>query len=167
VAARSRLSGFFRSFEAFDVVPAVALAIYGSAWIALHASQARGYTHTTFQALALAESVVAILLVRRKPLGSLLGILVAYLLFDLPALTLPPALFALAVLASIGTRRAVVAGGSASLAAVVLMPYIHGEAVNAGDSVGPAGAVVASVLAGLIIRTVIHAGSDEERLVSR
>ena len=42
--------------------PVVVIALYGALWIALHAGGGRGSAHTFFQSLALAESVIALLL---------------------------------------------------------------------------------------------------------
>jgi len=44
------------------VAPVAAIALYGALWIALHPGGGRSSTHTFFQSLALAESVIALLL---------------------------------------------------------------------------------------------------------
>ena len=56
----------YRSSTAVDLAPVLLVAAWGVAWIAFHASQQVG-AHTLFQTLALAESVTALLLRRRKP----------------------------------------------------------------------------------------------------
>jgi hypothetical protein len=151
MGARSSIRRFVRSLRPIDVVPALALALYGAAWIALHAS-ARGATHNFFQAIVLVESVVAILLVRRKPLASLLGILIAHLLFALEPLTLPPALYALATVAALSARRTLLIGIAASTTVLLVMPLVHGDSVSVPSAAWHLAAVTASVLAGLLVR---------------
>jgi hypothetical protein len=75
--------------------PVAVTAVYGAWWIAAHAGGGRGSAHTLWQSLALAETLVALLLRHRKPVGALAGILAAYLLVDLDPLLLPGLLFAL------------------------------------------------------------------------
>ena len=102
----SRTPNRSRGRTAIHPAPVLLVAAWGAAWIACHASQ-QAYVHTLFQTLALAESVVALLLRRRKPVGALLGILVAYLAFQLDPLLLPPlliALFTVATAAATGLR---------------------------------------------------------------
>jgi hypothetical protein len=146
-----RVKGFIQSLSVAEIIPALAFALYGATWIIFHAS-ARGITHSLFQALALAEGVTATLLVRRKPLGSLLSILIIYLIVDLEPLTLPPALFAVGTLAAIGRGRAVLIGTVTSLTVVLLMPHLHGNPVTISDAVWHVAAVVGAVLAGLLLR---------------
>ena len=57
------------SATACHLAPAL-VAAWGVAWIGFHALQHVG-AHTLFQTLALAESVIALLLRRRKPGGAL------------------------------------------------------------------------------------------------
>jgi hypothetical protein len=70
------------------MAPVVMIALYGALWIALHTAGGRGSTHTLFQSLALAETLVALFLRGRKPVGALAGILAVYLLFQLDPLLL-------------------------------------------------------------------------------
>jgi hypothetical protein len=136
------------------VAPAVLVAAWGVAWIAAHASGRGGYVHTLLQAAALTESVVALLLRRRKPVGALAGIVVAYLLFQLDPLLLPPLLLALLNVALLKERRTVLLATAATAAAVAALP-LTGRA-----SVGLAGyllprllAVAAAAALGLWART--------------
>jgi len=84
------------------MAPAVVTAAYGAWWIAAHSGDGRAATHTLWQSLTLTEITIALLLRERKPTGALAGILAAYLIFDLPWLTLPPMLFALLTVAGTG-----------------------------------------------------------------
>jgi len=105
------------------VAPVVLVVAWGVAWIASHASaRAGGHLHTLFQTAALTESVVALLLRRRKPIGALVGILVAYLFFQLDPLLLPPLLLALLNVALQKERRTVLLATAATAAAVVALP---------------------------------------------
>jgi hypothetical protein len=108
---------------------AVLVAAWGIAWIAFHASQ-HTYAHTLFQTLALAESVIALLLRRRKPVGALAGILVAYLAFQLDALLLPPLLMALFTVATSTERRTVLLATAAAATAVVALPVTGRASVD-------------------------------------
>lgn len=155
-SAPTRRGGFasvVASIWVFDLVPAIALAMYGGIWITLHAPTGRGFTHTVFQSLALAENVVAIFLVRRKPLASLIGILFVYVLVDLEPTTLPAAMFALAVVASLTHRRGVVVGTVASVAAVVGMPFLHGDPVTAPSVLLHLAVCLAAVAVGLYVKS--------------
>jgi len=87
------------------LAPVMAFAAYGAWWIAAHAGGGRAATHPLWQSLTLAEITVALLLRGRKPAGALAGILAAYLIFDLPWLTLPPMLFALLTVAAVRGPR--------------------------------------------------------------
>jgi hypothetical protein len=91
------------------VAPVAVIAGYGAWWIAAHAGAGRAATHTLWQSLTLAEVTVVLLLRGHKPAGALAGILAAYLIFDLPWLTLPPMLFALLTVAAVRGRRTVAA----------------------------------------------------------
>jgi hypothetical protein len=136
------------------VAPAVLVAAWGVAWIASHASARGGHVHTVFQTAALAESVVALLLRRRKPVGALVGILVAYFLFQLDPLLLAPLLLALFNVALLKERRTLLLATAATATAVTALP-LTGRA-----SVGLAGyllprllAVAAATALGLWART--------------
>jgi hypothetical protein len=145
------LGSLIRSLGVVDVVPAIVLAVYGVSWIIVHAS-ARSMAHTVFQGLALAEGVVAILLVRRKALASLLGTLAVFLVVDLEPLTLPSALFALATLVAIGRPRTVAFGIVVSVTVLLLMPHLHGDPVGGFTSARHLAAVVGAVIGGLLLR---------------
>lgn len=142
-AARNRL---------LYIAPVVLVAAVGLTWIALHASAGRGQTHTLFQLLALAESVAALLLRRRKPAGALAGILAAYLLFDLEPVLGLAVLLALLTLTMAGSRRAAVLGAAATTVAVVALPYLHGDHTTVAASLARAAAVGGTVAAGAWIR---------------
>jgi hypothetical protein len=109
--------------------PVAVTAVYGAWWIAAHAGGGRGSAHTLWQSLALAETLVALLLRHRKPVGALAGILAAYLLVDLDPLLLPGLLFALFTVAAIRQRRTT-AVAAATAAAIAAMPYLHGDPVS-------------------------------------
>jgi hypothetical protein len=107
------------------VAPVVVFAAYGAMWIAARGGGGRATTHTMWQSLTLAEITVALLLRRHKPVGTLAGILAAYLVFDLPWLTLPPLLFALLTVAAVRDRRTVAVAAAAVAAVIVVRPYLQ------------------------------------------
>ena len=136
------------------VAPVVLIALYGALQTALLAKGGRGSTHTFFQSLALAETVVALLLRRRKPVGALAGILAVYTLFELDPLLLPAVLLALFTVATIRERRTVAIAAAATAAGSALMPYIHGQAASfAGYSLPRLAAAGAAAAAGLYLQT--------------
>jgi hypothetical protein len=139
------------------VAPVVLVVVWGVAWIASHASAGGGgHLHTMFQTAALAESVVALLLRRRKPLGALVGILVAYLLFQLDPLLLPPLLLALLNVALQKERRTVLLATAATAAAVVALPLTGRAPVGLAGYLLPRVLPVAAAAAlGLWARTRI------------
>src|SRR5262249_13091300 len=112
------------------LAPVVAIAAYGSWWIAAHAgggrTAGRAATHTLWQSLTLAEITVALLLRGRKPAGALAGILAAYLTFSLPWLPLPPMLFALLTVAAVRGPRTVTVAAAAVAAAITAGSYLQG-----------------------------------------
>ncbi|HEY2125709.1 MAG TPA: hypothetical protein VGH77_00835 [Streptosporangiaceae bacterium] len=110
--------------------PVVLIALYGALWITLHAGGGRGSAHTLRQSLALAETVLALLLRARKPAGALAGILAVYLFFSLDPLLLPAALLALLTVATIRDHRTVAIATTATAAALAATPYIHGDPVS-------------------------------------
>jgi hypothetical protein len=137
--------------------PVVVIALYGAIWIALHAGGGRGSTHTFFQSLALAETVVALLLRRRKPVGALAGILAVYLVFALDPLLLPAVLFALLTVAAGRDRRTAAVTGAVTAAALAASPYIHGDAASfAGYSLPRLAAAGGAVAAGMYLRARRH-----------
>ena len=87
----------------------------------------RAATHTLWQSLTLAEITVALLLRGRKPAGALAGILAAYLIFNLPWLTLPPMLFALLTVAAIRGHRTVTVAAAATAAVITAGPLLQGD----------------------------------------
>ena len=129
------------------VAPVAAIALYGALWIALHPGGGRSSTHTFFQSLALAESVIALLLRRRKPVGALAGILAVYVLFQLDPLLLPAVLLALLTVAMERDRRTAITA-AATVAATAAWPDIRGHAVSFAGYILPrlaaAGVVVAA-----------------------
>jgi len=129
------------------LTPVVVMATYGAWWIAAHAGGGRAATHTLWQSLTLTEITVALLLRGRKPVGALAGILAAYLIFDLPWLTLPPMLFALLTVAEVRGPRTVTVAAAAAAAAIAAGPYLHGDRGSFAGSTLPllaaAGAAVA------------------------
>jgi hypothetical protein len=137
------------------VAPVVLVAALGVAWIAAHTSaRGGGHVHTLFQTAALTESTVALLLRRRKPVGALVGILVAYLLFQLDPLVLPPLLLALLNVALLKERRTVLLATAATAAAVAALPLTGRATVGlAGYLLPRLLAVAATAALGLWART--------------
>jgi hypothetical protein len=117
----SHVSKRDRNRTAVNLAPVLLVAAWGVAWIASHASQ-QAYTHILFQSLALAETVTALSLRRRKPVGALVGILVAYLAFQLDPLLLPPLVIALFTVARVTERRTALPATAATAAAVAALP---------------------------------------------
>jgi hypothetical protein len=107
--------------------PVAVTALYGAWWIASHAGGGRASAHTAWQSLALAETLLALLLRHRKPATALAGILAAYLLFALDPLLLPGVLFALFTVAATCHRTAAALAATATAAAITAMPYLHGD----------------------------------------
>jgi len=107
------------------LAPVVVNATYGALWIAAHAGGGRTTTHILWQSLTLTEITVALLMRRRKPVGALAGILAAYMIFQLPWLTLPPMLFALLTVAATRDRRTA-AFAAAVAAVIVAVPFLLG-----------------------------------------
>ena len=110
--------------------PVAVTAVYGAWWIALHAGAGRASAHTLWQSLALAETLLALLLRYRKPAGALAGILAAYLLFAIDPLLLPGVLVALLTVAATRHRRIMALAGIATAAVITAMPYLHGDPVS-------------------------------------
>jgi hypothetical protein len=157
--------------------PVAVIALYGAAWIAVHAGGGRGSPHTLWQSLALAETVLALLLRARKPAGALAGILAVYLLFDLDPLLLPAVLLALLTVADRRPRAAAVAA-IATAAVTVATPYLHGDTVSfAGYSLPRLAAAGIAVAAGMCLRRrreiaglrscTVHPAGEPERCVQR
>ena len=115
----SRTPKPYRSRTAVQLAPVLLVAAWGGAWIGFHASP-HAYVHSLFQTLALAESVIALLLRGRKPFGALVGILIAYLAFQLDPLLLPPLLIALFTVATLTERRAVLLATAAATTVAAL-----------------------------------------------
>ena len=119
--AISRTPKRYANGTACHLAPVLLVVAWGVAWIGFHALQHVG-AHTLFQTLALAESVIALLLRRRKPGGALAGILIAYFAFQLDPLLLPPLLIALITVAAVGERRTVLLATAATATAVAALP---------------------------------------------
>ena len=133
------MAGFLRRHPAWldTWVPVIVVMLLGGTWIAVHASAGRGQVHTVFQVLALAESAVALLLRRRKPVGALAGILVAYLLVDLDTILILPLLLALLTVAEMRGARTTAVAGLITAVTVVAMPLLHGDRTQPGLLAGP------------------------------
>jgi hypothetical protein len=135
------------------LAPVLLVAVWGVAWIASHTSQ-QTYVHTLFQTLALVESVIALAFRRRKPVGALVGILVAYLVFELDQLLLPPLLIALFTVATQTDRRTALLATAATAAVVAALPLTGRGAVDlAGYLLPRMLAVAAAAAIGLRART--------------
>jgi len=145
----------YRISTAVHVAPALLVAAWGATWIATHSSGRGGSSvHTLFQTVALAESVAALLLRRRKPVGALVGILVAYFLFQLDPLLLPAILLALLNVALVKERPTALVAAAASAAAAVVVPFTGRASVDLASNLLPRLlAVAAAATLGLWERT--------------
>jgi hypothetical protein len=114
----------------FYLAPVAFVLLYGAAWIALHAQQARGFVHPLYQSLALVENVIALLLRRREPIGALAGILVVHTLVDLEPITLVPVLLSLFTVTVVSTRWVTVWAIVATTLLVMAKPLIHGDSID-------------------------------------
>jgi hypothetical protein len=149
----SRTPNRSRGRTAIHLAPVLLVAAWGAAWIASQASQ-QAYVHTLFQTLALAESVVALLLRRRKPVGALLGILIAYLAFQLDPLLLPALSIAVFTVATMTERRTVLLATVATATTVAALPVTGRASVDLAGYLSPRLLAVAAAAAlGLRART--------------
>jgi hypothetical protein len=131
--------------------------MFGAAWIMMHATAGRAGTHTLFQALALAEGSIALLLRGRKPLGALAGIMVVYVLADLDAIMILPVLLAVATVADRRGWRISAAAALLAASVVAAMPFLHGDRVSLLAGTLPQLAAVALAAgAGAWVRTHRH-----------
>ena len=112
------------------VGPVLPIALLGAAWIVLHATAGRAGTHTLFQALALAECTIALLLRGRKPLGALASILVMYALADLDAMLILPVLFAVATVADRREWRTAAVATLLAASVVAAAPFLQDGKVS-------------------------------------
>jgi hypothetical protein len=154
----SRTPRRYASRTAVHLVPVLLVAAWGTAWIASHAAQ-QAYTHTLFQTLALAESVTALLLRRRKPVGSLVGILIAYFAFELDPLLLPPLLIALFTVAAVAERRTALLATAATATTVAALPLTGRASTDLAGYLLRLLAVVATAAIGLRAQT--HTTTEE------
>jgi hypothetical protein len=150
-----------RNRTAVKLAPVLFVAAWGVAWIASHASS-QAYTHILFQTLALAESVTALSLRRRKPAGALVGILVAYLSFQLDPLLLPPLLIALFTVAAHTERRTALLATAATAAAVAALPLTGRGSVDLAGYLLPRMLAVATAVA-IGLRTQTHTRRPGDR----
>ena len=132
----SRTPKPYRSRTAAHLAPVLVVAAWGVAWIGLHASQ-HAYVHSLFQTLALAESVIALLLRRRKPVGALVGILIAYLAFQLDPLLLPPLLIALFTVATFTERQTVLFATVATATTIAALPLTGRASIDLAGYLPP------------------------------
>jgi hypothetical protein len=128
---------------AVQLAPVLLVAAWGVAWIASHTSQ-HTVVHTLLQTLALTESVIALLLRRHKPGGALIGILVAYLFFQLDPLLLPPLLIALFTVATLTDRRTALLATAGATTAVAALPLTGRGSVDLAGYLLPRLLAVAS-----------------------
>lgn len=128
--------------------PVVLTVILGGIWIAVNAHSGRGQAHTAWQVAVLAENAVALMLRRRKPVGSLAGILLVYVLFRLYAITLLPALVAIFTVARMGSYRIALAAAGISAAILAVFPYLHDSHLNVLAGAGIVAATGCSAVAG-------------------
>ena len=112
------------------VGPVLPITLFGAAWIVLHAGSGRAGTHTLFQALALAECTIALLLRGRKPLTALASILVMYALADLDAMLILPVLFAVATVADRREWRTAAVATLLAASVVAAAPFLQDGKVS-------------------------------------
>lgn len=137
--------------------PVLPITFFGAAWIALHASGGRAAAHTLFQALALAEATIALLLRGRKPVAALVGILVVYTLTDLDTIMILPVLLAVATVADRREWRAAAVAALLASSVVVAMPLLHGDQVSILTGALPhAAAVILAAGLGAWVRAHRH-----------
>ncbi len=84
--------------------PVAVTAVYGAWWIALHAGGGRAAAHPLWQSLAIAETLLALLL--------------------------PGVLVALCTVAATRPRTTMALAATAAAAAIAAMPYLHGDPVS-------------------------------------
>ena len=112
------------------MAPVVPVALFGAVWIVAHATAGRAGAHTLFQALALAEGTIALLLRSRKPVGTLAGIVAVYALADLDTIMILPVLLAVATVADRRGWRVAAAATLLTALVVAVMPLLHGDRVG-------------------------------------
>jgi len=112
------------------VAPVVPVALFGAVWIVAHATAGRAGAHTLFQALALAEGTIALLLRSRKPVGTLAGIVAVYALADLDTIMILPVLLAVATVADRRGPRTTAAATLLTATVVAAMPLLLGDPVS-------------------------------------
>ncbi len=132
----NRRSPRHRSGTVVHLAPVLLVAAWGVAWIGFHASQL-AYARSLFQMLALAEGVIALLLRRRKPVGALVGILIAYLAFQLDPLLLPALLTALFTVATLPVRRTALLATAATAVTVAALPLTGRASTDLGGYLLP------------------------------
>jgi hypothetical protein len=139
-----RIAGRFGETSPSHVAPVLIVAVYGTVWIAVHASmQAR--MHVLLQGLALLETVSALLLRRRKPIGALVGIVAISGLFQLEALLFPAIVLAVLTAARYSGRQTALLATACTAAAVGVLPNLAARA-----SAGFVGYTLPHVLAVLL-----------------
>ena len=137
--------------------PVLPVALFGAAWIVLHATAGRAGTHTLFQVLALAEGTTALLLRGRKPIGALAGVLAVYALADLDTIMILPVLLAVANVADRRGRRTAAVATLITASVVAAMPFLHGDKVSIVTGTLPhLGAVIAAAGLGAWARAHRH-----------
>ena len=112
------------------VGPVLPITLFGAAWIVLHAGSGRAGTHTLFQALALAECTIALLLRGRKPLGALASILVMYALTALDTILILPVLLAVATVADRREWRTAAVATLLAASVVAAAPFLQDGKVS-------------------------------------
>ena len=105
-------------------------ALVGAVVIVASADGPRSAVHLVWLTVALAETVLALAYRARKPIGSLTAVLAVYVIVDKAATTSLPVLFALLTVVVLASGREAAIACGAALAAVVLTPVLHGDALH-------------------------------------
>lgn len=106
--------------RAADVLPAIAVFLFGATAIFLQAGGGRGGAHTVYQSISLVEATVAVLFRRRKPFWSFASILLMLAVFNYEPATIPGLLVVQYEVARRSSMRTLVAALAAAAAIIVV-----------------------------------------------
>ncbi len=111
-------------------LPVMLVALVGAVAIVASGDGRRSSVHLVWLTAALAETSLALAYRARKPIGSLAAVLVVYVIVDKVATTTAPVLFALLTVVLLASGRSAAVACGATLAAVVLTPLLHSDAIH-------------------------------------
>jgi hypothetical protein len=139
--------------KVLDIAPVVAVVVVGALLIAFDTGGGLRSTHQIWLSIVLAESAVALLFRRRRPVGALAGVLTTFVLFDAPAVSLLPLLVALFTVVSSSPRRTGVAAAAVCVVAVAATALLHDGGFNVGhQGLVPLTALALAYVSGLRLR---------------